>query len=533
MQATSLMLLPGALSGPIPSDYAGPLTIYHVNPLSEGIMPFDMDSGDAPGDMMFDFRSKVLPFECHANPSSHDCTNPEVVGEKLVISKLELEVDTRFGQYARCNMCINGTDGHGDDHCTDGQYVCSCSVDETVHKDCPLDVGMVDLLDTHSGKCEEWDAEWKCWHEHVVAKTKGKWISTVKDGYCGDGSSTAPDGCTWRVMPGTTPKAIEKECSDNVIYDVIENYDDNAKHCFGSCDDSGPGHLRNESSFCWVRCFFKTFLGEDGGAATWTSGGIPMEQVTKAWEDAFDVCPSAGPSPTPTPGPTPSPSPSPTGDWFSYNALNCYSGHGAKEIDTTPLQATNVEECRAQCDKMSECDGITYQYAEGSLKCWRRKQFDLGNCQGGNYVTDVKKAVLTQLRVGSACLDLPGGNTDNGNSLWMWECNSFDNQLWHLSAEQLLYAAVPTKCLDVPGNDMTDGTIPEIWECNGLPQQQVSMLSGLLGLVKSDDKCLKQGQAQGSQSFNVEIADCDTSDSGQKWSIHYGPGEAAQNSIVI
>ena len=74
-----------------------------------------MNTGDAPGDMYFDLRSVDIAMEC-ANPSpssAHDCDNQEVVAKDLAISKLVLEVDTRFGQYGRCNVCVNGTDHHG------------------------------------------------------------------------------------------------------------------------------------------------------------------------------------------------------------------------------------------------------------------------------------------------------------------------------------------------------------------------------------------------------------------------------------
>lgn len=40
------------------------LTVYHVNPLHEGVIPVDMDSADLRGDMFFDLRSKTAPIEC-------------------------------------------------------------------------------------------------------------------------------------------------------------------------------------------------------------------------------------------------------------------------------------------------------------------------------------------------------------------------------------------------------------------------------------------------------------------------------------
>eukprot|EP00900_Chrysochromulina_parva_P003830 jgi/Chrpa1/13448/Chrysochromulina_OHIO_Genome00019513-RA len=68
------------------------LTVYHVNPLHEGVVPVNMDTADLRGDIFFDFESKVLPIECASNPQSKDCTNEEVVDNDLVITKLILSV---------------------------------------------------------------------------------------------------------------------------------------------------------------------------------------------------------------------------------------------------------------------------------------------------------------------------------------------------------------------------------------------------------------------------------------------------------
>ena len=39
-----------------------------------------------------------------------------------VINKLILEVDSRkYGAYGFCNICVNGTDHHGNNSCTNGQ----------------------------------------------------------------------------------------------------------------------------------------------------------------------------------------------------------------------------------------------------------------------------------------------------------------------------------------------------------------------------------------------------------------------------
>jgi hypothetical protein len=108
------------------------ITVYHVNPKTYGAAPINMDIADLAGDAFFDLRSKVLPIECAgfnpSNPGRHasDCTNPEVTSDDLVITKLTLEVDSTYGPYAFCNVCVNGSAGISGECSKDGDYVCRC-----------------------------------------------------------------------------------------------------------------------------------------------------------------------------------------------------------------------------------------------------------------------------------------------------------------------------------------------------------------------------------------------------------------------
>jgi len=68
------------------------------------------------------------------------------------------------------------------------------------------------------------------------------------------------------------------------------------------------------------------------------------------------------------------------------------------------------------------------------------------------------------------CLDVPGGDTSNGNQLWLWECNGRESQRWHMDAVQIRYAPDESKCIDA--GDMSDGTQLFLWDCNGQDQQK-------------------------------------------------------------
>ena len=54
-----------------------------------------------------------------------DCRNAEVTSPDLSITKLVLEVDSRYTTYSMCNICVNGRDPLNSRRtCTGTEYVC-------------------------------------------------------------------------------------------------------------------------------------------------------------------------------------------------------------------------------------------------------------------------------------------------------------------------------------------------------------------------------------------------------------------------
>lgn len=47
------------------------------------------------------------------------------------------------------------------------------------------------------------------------------------------------------------------------------------------------------------------------------------------------------------------------------------------------------------------------------------------------------------------CLDLPGGNAESGQPVWLWECNGLENQNWIFADGSIKPTADQTKCLDI------------------------------------------------------------------------------------
>lgn len=72
----------------------------------------------------------------------------------------------------------------------------------------------------------------------------------------------------------------------------------------------------------------------------------------------------------------------------------------------------------------------------------------------------------------SLCLDLPGGNDQNGQELWIWQCDGSDNQKWGYNPDTgaIYWAGDIMLCVD--GQALTSGNKLWMWECNGYPQQQ-------------------------------------------------------------
>jgi len=102
--------------------FAANLTLYHVNEANYSAAPRNMNTADVDGDLYFDLRSRGLPLECgvwrnRSFWSRLDCVNAEVAVDpsKLAVTKFILEVDTRFGQYADCNIDSES-----------GNYSCDC-----------------------------------------------------------------------------------------------------------------------------------------------------------------------------------------------------------------------------------------------------------------------------------------------------------------------------------------------------------------------------------------------------------------------
>lgn len=266
-------------------DHAVNITVYHVVSASQGVIPKNMDTSSLNGDIFFDLRSITLPVEC-GSPYARavDCENTEIASTDDVISKLVLEVDSRFGEYGKCNLCTNGTDVRSGLACEPGAYFCVCGPMDAPYECTDMAVGRENISESFDMYLCSWDQffvePWSCWSLNVWKKTGGIWYSTFASGMC------PGDNCTWRVVD--VEKVVTKNCSDDRIFSSVEAV---GVDCFGGC---GP---RNTSSPCWIGCFYQTVLGPNAMLPTgqldgYIDEGMPLADLADAWTAALDDCPA-------------------------------------------------------------------------------------------------------------------------------------------------------------------------------------------------------------------------------------------------
>lgn len=309
-----------------------PLTVYHVNPVTAGRVPIDMDTGDERGVLFFYLGNFLLPLEC-ANASAaamggFDCSNPERFGER-VWTKVDLRVHKNFTTYSACNLCT-GEDPFSGEPCADGTYVCDCFDPTARTSTCDAtrvgteNIGEMftshttdqcyDSLQAACGSvrssgdvcsscvqnntaglmestCSSTDLytfcpsdyytpctpeaeDWVCWDENVARKTNGNWFSTRKEGLCLSGLD---DSCGWEVL---SVNAVEETCVRDKLMTHVEEA---APSCFQDC---GP---RNQTSSCWIGCFFDTLMGPEArNSSRLPLGGMAIEDIQRGFlQSAF------------------------------------------------------------------------------------------------------------------------------------------------------------------------------------------------------------------------------------------------------
>jgi len=321
------LLASSGLAGKVDPKYALDLTVYHVHPANVSSVPVDMDTGDLYGDLFFFLDEFLLPLQC-ADPSyffdKFECQNPEHRKGDLVATQVHLQVDSRFGNYAGCNLCT-GIDPFTRKPCKKGTYICDCmnftnptacdhhfvgretvqkqfvhnvskacevALEESCHpyrtsqfrcprclfqhrqrimESCDKATAMSYCPGFAFPLCTSDSKDYDCWHMNIARKTSGAWYSTFREGLC----DKSPGHCSWEVKK---VKTIPERCLRDRMVTTVEEA---GPECFDRCG------TRNESSHCWVSCFFGTVLGPESHNSTNVTG-IDREILAASWSKAFE-----------------------------------------------------------------------------------------------------------------------------------------------------------------------------------------------------------------------------------------------------
>ena len=122
------------------------------------------------------------------------------------------------------------------------------------------------------------------------------------------------------------------------------------------------------------------------------------------------------------------------------------------------------------------------------------------------------------------CLDLRGGNTDNGTPVELWDCNGLKNQNWVFAAGsyKIQYAADTSMCIDNIGGG-GQGNLLAIWKCTGGANQvwgyDPKMQTIYLASSQSNAKwCMDVPGGDTKNGNQIEIWGCN-GHSNQRWAI--------------
>lgn len=124
------------------------------------------------------------------------------------------------------------------------------------------------------------------------------------------------------------------------------------------------------------------------------------------------------------------------------------------------------------------------------------------------------------------CLDLPGGDTKNGNKIWLWQCNGMNSQKWRFDtgSYKITYAADPSKCVDIPGSSYKSGNPLQLWDCNGQSGQYWGYDSTKQTIYASNSEvnanfCMDLYGGTPQNGATIDIWSCLNGEKNQQWVI--------------
>jgi hypothetical protein len=256
------------------------VTLYHVAAANDTSIA-DNNLGDAHGDAEFMLRAAGLSYLCSTASGeanfTYDCEDAEQTGSGLVVTKLTVEVEDDFSEYAECNIA-------------DGVYSCDCRGSSynhyhPVYVPCSDRVGRIPVVNESGWAHEKPDgtgppfmnSAYRYYFFNTAQLLQGMWYSTLSNGQCGH----AGTNCTWRVAE--TVKRVSKDCQQQTVFEAVQEH---GAECFDGC----PKPL-NVSTACWTNCFYNTMLGPNANSTAYPTGagaGLDADDLVAAWLRPFE-----------------------------------------------------------------------------------------------------------------------------------------------------------------------------------------------------------------------------------------------------
>ena len=103
----------------------------------------------------------------------------------------------------------------------------------------------------------------------------GNWYSTRSEGECKEPGQTIGKDCWWRQVAKTAQR--NSTCVNGRVSDAVIR---RRPECFQKC---GPGQADNQTSPCWVSCFFDTLVGNSDQNVT----GMTRDEILEPFSLAF------------------------------------------------------------------------------------------------------------------------------------------------------------------------------------------------------------------------------------------------------
>ncbi|MDX2543128.1 ricin-type beta-trefoil lectin domain protein [Streptomyces sp. WI04-05B] len=115
------------------------------------------------------------------------------------------------------------------------------------------------------------------------------------------------------------------------------------------------------------------------------------------------------------------------------------------------------------------------------------------------------------------CLDVPGGNTESGTELTLWDCNGGSNQQWSYDTATKTLGVYGSKCLDSASAGAVNGVAVLIRDCTGGATQQWDVVSG--GTVRNVGLglCLDAAELGVANGTPIQLWSCNGGGN-QQWS---------------